>query len=255
MTRQPRAAGGVDRHSAPAGTDLQQVIVRPHAQASRMPSRTCGAAPVRACPRARTPRRVGHGLVQEEREQLVGEVVVADDVRPRPDRPCSRRASRARLVQPAQPLQRLRNERGQSRRRTPPAARPGRWRGRPIAGHVGLAESDLAVAAQPPQERVAAGSPSPGASRPPALITRPSGSSTRSGSRATARRNTLRAMAARTRLGAAPGRRAGRAGAGRPPEWRWSSDALLPVVHRAWDAGRPRGAQRNAVQTDQCAIT
>jgi hypothetical protein len=93
---------------------------------------------------------VGHGLVEEQREQVVGQVVVAADVAPRARDGLQVVRRPAADGQPAQPLQPGRDEvggvRGEHREQ------PGQVGAVPVAGHVGLAEPDQAGRAEPAEE-------------------------------------------------------------------------------------------------------
>ena len=84
--RHPAAvlAGGVDRQPAPAGADLQQVVLGAEPQPRGRSARASPAAPPRGSPRRRElGARVDHPLVEEGGEELVAEVVVGGDVRAR----------------------------------------------------------------------------------------------------------------------------------------------------------------------------
>ena len=70
--------------------------------------------------------------------------------------------------------------------------------GVPVAGHVGLAEADLGVGCESGEERVRSVDDHQRVAAPPAPIELPSGNWTRSGSPATARRMSGRAMAPRS---------------------------------------------------------
>ena len=89
-------------------------------------------------------RGVGHGLVEEEREQLVGQVVVLAHVLAGTFSCLPVGGRRAADDDRAQPLQPGRDEVGDVRRPGRSAARSGR-RAVPVAGHVGLAEADQAA--------------------------------------------------------------------------------------------------------------
>ena len=95
-------------------------------------------------------RGVRHGLVQERREQVVGKVVVPGDVPAGPGLIIVLCGGLAGLVEPAEPLQWRGYERVEV---TGQRLQYGDQLGRvPLAGHVGLTESDLAVPPQPGEE-------------------------------------------------------------------------------------------------------
>jgi hypothetical protein len=110
-------AGGVQRQRAPAGTDLEQVVVRLQLELAadhvelgllRLPERRLG--------RIEDAARVGHRLVQEEGEQLVAEVVVRRGVLARAGARVARHASEGvaqrseGCPQPVEPLQLARRD-------------------------------------------------------------------------------------------------------------------------------------------------
>jgi hypothetical protein len=137
------AGGGrVHGHPAPAGADLEHVVAL--ADAGEI-AHGVVLAPLRVGQRVTRLEHaagVGHGLVQEDGEQRVRQIVVPGDVGPCARGRVSFDRRVQRLVDAAQPLQRRRHQLGQ-----PPGERRQHSRevvGRPLGGHVGLAESDLA---------------------------------------------------------------------------------------------------------------
>jgi hypothetical protein len=147
------AAGcGLDRQFAPAGADLQYPAARPHPGRVEQPVDLAplgGREPAVARIREQC-RRVGHRLVQEQREQVVRQVVVLMGVNPRAGLVRVGPGGRAGHVQSPQPLQLPRDQ------PVHPAAEQGQQPGQvialPVARHVGLAESDQAASADPPVE-------------------------------------------------------------------------------------------------------
>ena len=126
--RDPAAAGGgrVHRHPAPAGADLEHVVAL--ADAGQI-AHGVVLAPLRVGQRVARLEHgagVGHGLVQEGREQVVRQVVVAGDVGAGAGGRVPLHARLQRLVHAPQPLQRPRHQRATAARRTPTAPRPGR---------------------------------------------------------------------------------------------------------------------------------
>jgi len=152
--RHPAAArgGGVDGEAAPAGADLEQVVGR--AQVNQ-PAQRLVLARLRGLEcvtRLEHGRGVGHGWVEERREEVVREVVVAGHVAGRARDRVALLGRHSRLVQAPQALQRTRQEpldvggEGPHRRR--------QVVGGPVARHVRLAEPDLARRGQPVEERI-----------------------------------------------------------------------------------------------------
>ena len=142
----------MDRKAAPARADLEQVVGRAEVN---QPAQRLVLARLRGLERvARLEhgRGVGHGGVEERREEVVREVVVAGDVAGRAGDRVALLRRHPRLVQPPQALQRPRQEpvdvggEGPHRRR--------QVVGGPVAGHVCLAEPDLARRGQSVEERV-----------------------------------------------------------------------------------------------------
>ena len=153
------ALAGPDRQLTPAGTDLQQPGSRVHPawSSSRSILRRCACASsprlVRLIGTARPAvvveqgRGVGHGLVEEQGEELVGQVVVSADVAARavPGLVVNRRLPAH--GHPAQPLQRRRHQVADVRGEDGQQA--GQVRRIPLAGQVGLAEPDQAAGTEP----------------------------------------------------------------------------------------------------------
>ena len=83
-------AGGVQRQRAPAGADLEQVVVRRRARACGRRRSSFASCASRSVVSGVVPHAagVGHRLVEEEREQVVAEVVVGGDVPRAPRRAC-----------------------------------------------------------------------------------------------------------------------------------------------------------------------
>ena len=222
---------------------------RPRAGGSRVPprpgraaGRSCGAALPGTWASATGRRRlredgrgVGHGLVEEQREQVVGQVVVAADVAPRARdglQVIRRLAADGQLAQPLQPgrhqLGGVRGEDGEQ---------PGQVGAVPVACHVRLAEPDQAGGADAAEEIPGTVQHHDRVAGPPAPTSRPSGSLTRSG----------RLVAAAANMAAGHGRADGRARrhgdvgppvrvkrVRRPACLCWSLNSLL------WSMSRPR---------------
>jgi hypothetical protein len=172
-----RPAGRPDRELSPAGADLEQPGAGAHAdlveqrvhlaplgvgQRGLGGDRPAGAVGVEQC------RRVRHRLVQEQREQVVGQVVVAVDVAPGTLHSVAFGPRWPDQHQPPQPLQPGRHERVEL------AGERGQQTGQlglvplagvPVAGLVGLAEPDQPAAAQAAVERPGVVQPHHGAGR------------------------------------------------------------------------------------------
>ena len=165
------AMGGPDRELAPAGADLEEPGAGADARAVEEPfdladlglrqrlgrglasGRDRHQMPVMLADRGVEQRgRVAERLVEEGREQVVGEVVVVGDVVAAVGGRAALRPRRPRHHEGAGLLQRRRDEGrqvgGQHRQEA------GEVVGVPGLGHVGLAEADQAVAAQPGEELV-----------------------------------------------------------------------------------------------------
>ena len=151
----PAAAGGgrVDRHAAPAGADLEHVVARADAGQVAASGRTSAAARRPASRPARTRRRSRSwsrpGTARTARSTgrsggrcwrgAGGRVPLA----------CAARSGSYDAAQPLQrPRHQLRQPLGERRQH------PGQVVGVPLAGHVGLAEADLAGAAEAVEEGV-----------------------------------------------------------------------------------------------------
>ncbi len=94
------AAGGVEREAAPAGADLQHVVVGTEVERAADPLELRDRRLVqRRVGVLEDPGRVHHRLVEEAREQLVAEVVVGGD-------PLARAGARVRPQPPRRPLHR-----------------------------------------------------------------------------------------------------------------------------------------------------
>ena len=200
VTRAPRC-GGPDGQPAPAGADLQHVLPGAHPRPGPGCRRSCGAGRRRGrrCrrrtrPTSRSSSRRGTARTARWTGRSGGGCSPAS-----PRRCCASSRGLAGLdVAPEQPLQRRGDQRGQL----------GRERGEqvgqlacdgPVADHVGLAEADLRVGAEPVEERRrAARSASPGSPGRRRRCRCPPGNTTRTGSVRTARRNSASAMRART---------------------------------------------------------
>ena len=138
-------ARGVQRHAAPAGADLQQVVVGLQLELAADALAACasGASSRRGLGAAEHRRRVHHGRVEEQLEQLVAEVVVGGDVAPRAlagvaVQPVQARAAAAGRGAPGRPPGRP-ARRGWRRTGGSPPARSGLLQ-HPV--HVGLAGAD-----------------------------------------------------------------------------------------------------------------
>ncbi len=147
-------ARGPHRQRAPAGADLEQV--RPEADAGGVEQLVdlASLGELQGVAGGEARARVRHRLVQEEREEVVREVVVTLDVAPGTGPGVLLPGGRPVHVEPPQAL----HPRGDQARH---ARREGRQHRRgvvgvPVAGHERLTEADQAVGAEPPEERVAA---------------------------------------------------------------------------------------------------
>ena len=157
-TAAPRCAGP-DRQLAPAGADLEQPGSWSH---SRLVEQPVDLAPLRLAedPVGRDRgtvsggleqgRGVRHGLVEEQGEELVGQVIVVADVAARAV-PCLFVRGRVPADrQPAHLLQRWRHEVADVHGEDGQQA--GQVRAVPVAGQVGLAEPDEPAGAKPGEE-------------------------------------------------------------------------------------------------------
>ena len=153
VTRAPRCAARVARppQPVPISSTCMSGPTRGHVQdAVDLAALGVGERLVRV---GEPGRRVAHRLVEERREQLVGQVVVAVDVLPRAlDGVALLRAAGA----PRRSAARCRCSSGgisvESRAANGVSRSASSVRG-PVAHHVGLAEADLRVAAEPVEER------------------------------------------------------------------------------------------------------
>ena len=182
------ALRGTDRQGAPSAADLEHPRARGDVASSRIASilRVCAAS--RCLLGALEPGGgVGHRRVEERREQIVGQVVVGVDV-------LARALDRVALVvrqllvdEDAELLQRHRHDRRHPLgERLSRSARSVSFASGPVAGHVGLAEPDLGLGAEPGEERAWAVRPaSRVAPAPPAPHARPSANLRRTGTRLT----------------------------------------------------------------------
>ena len=145
---------GADAQFAPAGTDLQHTATRSDPSRVEQP---VDLAPLRVGQPCRVAGQleqragIGHRLVEEHGEQFVGEVVVLGDVAPglRGLLCCEAEAERRRS---AEAVAAQRNQVGH--RLGELGEQPGEVVGTPFAGHIGLAEADQAVAADPAGHRL-----------------------------------------------------------------------------------------------------
>ena len=112
-------------------------------------------AAARSSPAVEHRRGVAERLVEERREQVVGQVVVAVDVLPRLRWRALLVSGLAPLDEPPESLQGL----GDQRRHvagewSEQISEIGVWTGVPVAGHVGLTEADLGVGCEAGEECV-----------------------------------------------------------------------------------------------------
>ena len=169
MTRTPWRVGGVDREAAPAAADVEQRSpgLQPELRADQLELRLLGLLE-RLRPAREDRAAVGHRLVEEEREELVADVVVVAYRARRRARCVWRGAARAQLgagrraaaasARTRAPRRRRAGaRRGAVDRRRLPAVEQPHHRVEvvdlEVAGHVGAAEAELARRAQRVRER------------------------------------------------------------------------------------------------------
>ena len=143
---------GMQRQLAPAGTDLEDATARTHPGAVQGPldlGVLRGGEIVLRVP-VEEGRGIAEALVEEGREEVVGEVVVGADVALRPGHRVLLPERTPRGVQPTELLQPGGKQRGDL-----PAQfrqRPRQVGGVPVPGDIGLPETDESLDAEPPVE-------------------------------------------------------------------------------------------------------
>ena len=146
--------GGAHAQFAPTGSDFEHPAARADVRGVEQPVDLAplagGQVVVGRRQLVEQCARVRHRLVEELGEQLVGQVVVLGDVAPGLRTAVVLRSRRAHHGERAKPLQRRRNQIAQSFGELGEHAR--QVVGVPVAGHVGLAETDQPVAADPADE-------------------------------------------------------------------------------------------------------
>ena len=145
---------GADRERAPAGPDLEHLRAEPHVRVVEQPVDLARLRLLQRVARLEPRARVGHRLVEEQREEFVRQVVVPRDVAPRAG---DRVALTRRLVLHVVPPQSLHPQRHEHR---DPLREGHEHRGGvvgvPVVGHERLAEAHQTERADASEEVVAA---------------------------------------------------------------------------------------------------
>ncbi len=251
------AGGGADGQLAPSGADLQEPGALGDPGGVQQPVDLAvlggGQQVVLGGEAAEDGGGVGERLVEEEGEQLVGQVVVVADVVPGALGGVELRRGPAQRPEAAQPLEGAGHEVGGV------VGEHGQHADEvgcvPLPGHVGLAEADEPARADPPEEGVGVADVHERPAEADVLGAREAGA--QGGARGRGGRRVRRRRSGRGRPGAGWRRRASvpgrarRCGLPTAPRWERSLHAFLGAVRGAGPYGEPAQVEPDAVQADR----